>query len=424
MYLLRPIALGVVLWRGLRNRLYWVGLGERFGWGDPLPGDAVRAGRAVGSIWVHAVSLGEVTAAAALVHALQARHAQFALIVTTATPTGRARAEALFGAATCVRFLPYDTPGAMRRFLRRAQPRLAIIMETELWPNLFHQCRVRGIPIVLANARLSQTSVRRYGRVRGLCREVLSGDVFIAAQTTADAQRFIALGADPGRTRTIGNLKFDVAVDAAVADRGRELRARFWSGRPVWIAGSTHQGEEEAALRAHAELLSRVPRALLLLVPRHPERFAVVADLLQRGGWRFQRRSSAQAVPADCHVLLIDTMGELASLYAAVDVAFVGGSLVAVGGHNLLEPAALGVPVITGPYQSNAKEVAQLMLREGAAMQVADARELGAAAQDLLTNGQRRLDVGSRGLQVVAANRGSLERLLGVIGPLLARRRP
>jgi 3-deoxy-D-manno-octulosonic-acid transferase len=415
-YILRPIAFAVVLWRGLRNRRYWEGLRERFGLGSTLS--------CAPAIWLHAVSLGEVTAAAALVRALRARYPEIPLILTTATPTGRARAHALFGDSISVRFLPYDTPGSMRRFLAGVRPRVGVIMETELWPNLFNQCRRRGVPLVLANARLSIKSVTRYRRFGALFREGFSGDTFVAAQSLEDAERFIAIGAELNRTRVVGNLKFDIVVDAAMVERGLELRSTCWGARPIWIAGSTHAGEEEAALTAHTRLLADVPGALLLLVPRHPERFQAVADLLARRGFRFERRSSHNSVRPESQVLLVDTVGELATLYASVDVAFVGGSLVPVGGHNLLEPAALGVPVVTGPYQANTREIAQLLLREGGAIQVADAAELSAALKELLTDPAERQRVGSRGRHVVDVNRGSLMRLLEVIEPLLATQPP
>ena len=410
-YVLRPIALSVVLWRGLRNRAYWEGLGERFGLGSP---SSAR------TIWLHAVSLGEVTAAAPLIRRLRTRYPDIPLVLTTATPTGRARARALFGDTLAVQYLPYDAPGSMQRFLSRRRPRLAIIMETELWPNLFNQCRRLGIPIVLANARLSAKSVRRYRRLGGLFREVLSGDTIVAAQSAEDAERFIAIGAERSRTRVVGNLKFDIVIDDAIIERGCDLRAACWDSRPVWIAGSTHAGEEECTLTAHAGLQADVPGALLLLVPRHPARFQAVADLLGRRNLRFERRSSGNAVQADTQVLLGDTVGELAALYASADVAFVGGSLVPIGGHNLLEPAALGIPVITGPYHSNAREIAQLLLSAGGALQVADAVELTEVLKELLTDPAFRQRVGSSGRHVVDMNRGALQRLFEVIEPLLA----
>jgi 3-deoxy-D-manno-octulosonic-acid transferase len=414
-YLVRPIAFAAVLWRGLRNRLYWSGLRERFGLGSASPSP---------SIWLHAVSLGEVTAAAALVRALHQSHPQIPMVVTTATPTGRARALALFRDAAAVRYLPYDTPGSMRRFLNRAKPLVAIVMETELWPNLFNQCRRRGIPVVLASARLSPRSVVRYRRFGALFRPVFLGPTFVAAQSAEDADRFIAIGADPARTRIAGNVKFDVGIDPVVRERGLALRSA-WAARPVWIAGSTHAGEEEMVLAAHSAVLAEAPDALLLLVPRHPERFQSVAELLGRRGFRYERRTTsgglgpAGALPPEAQVLLIDTVGELGTMYAAVDVAFVGGSLVPVGGHNLLELAALGVPVITGPYQANTKEIAQLLLQSGGALEVADAAGLAAVVRRLLTDSTERQRVGASGRRVVDANRGSVARVLELVEPVL-----
>jgi len=408
-YLLRPAVFCLVLWRGLRNRAYWEGLSERFGLG-PSAGSR--------SLWVHAVSLGEVTAAAPLVRALRARYPQIPLILTTATPTGRARARALFGTSVSVRFLPYDTPGSVRRFLARARPRMGIVMETELWPNLFRECLRQGIPMMLASARLSSKSVERYRRFSGVFSGILARTL-VAAQTAEDAERFVAIGADRAKTRIVGNVKFDVGVDEAAMDRGRQLRASHWGGRPVWIAGSTHTGEEDQVLDAHAEVMVDVPQALLLLVPRHPERFQAVADLISRRGLRFERRSSGNPVRADSQVLLVDTVGELTTLYAAVDVAFVGGSLVPIGGHNLLEPAAVGVPVLTGPYQSNAKEIARRLLLDGAALQVDDAQELAQTLKQLFADADRRERVGASGRQVIEANRGGVARLMEWLGPLV-----
>src|SRR4030088_3016991 len=265
-YAAAPFAFAAVLWRGLRDRSYWEGLGERFGWGWQT-----RRISPTRTIWLHAVSLGEMSAAAPLLRALSSRYPDNPLVLTTATPTGPARARSSFGDTGDVRFLPYDTPGAVARFLDRIRPRLAIIIETELWPNLFKECERRAVPLVLASARLTAKSVGRYRRFGSLFREMFSASSLIAAQTAEDAERFIAIGAPSARTHVAGNIKFDMELSEAVIDRGRELRAAFGSARPTWIAGSTHAGEEEQVLEAHWELRTHRPDALLLLVPRHPD---------------------------------------------------------------------------------------------------------------------------------------------------------
>jgi 3-deoxy-D-manno-octulosonic-acid transferase len=405
-----PIALAVVLWRGLRDRSYWQGLAERFGFGRPLP---------YPSIWLHAVSLGEMSAAAPLVRALHSRYPRLALAVTAATPAGRARAQALFAEFAVVRFLPYDTPGSVRRFLERIRPRIAIIMETELWPNLFHECERRHVPVLLASARLSAKSVTRYRRLGGLFTGVFTRNVAVAAQSVEDAERFKLIGASADQTHVTGNVKFDVGIDAGVIESGKMLRAAY-GARPVWVAGSTHAGEEEQVLEAHALLQAHRPDSLLLLVPRHKDRFAAVADLLARRRVKFARRSGmADTLSMDTQVLLVDTIGELAAFYASADVAFVGGSLVSIGGHNLLEPAVLGLPVLTGPSHFNSQEIALLLLRRGAALQVADPKELAAVLQRLFDQPAERRRIGGIGKSIVEANRGSIERLLALIEPSL-----
>jgi 3-deoxy-D-manno-octulosonic-acid transferase len=409
-----PFAFAGVLWRGLRDRSYWQGLGERFGRVRPPPGP---------SIWLHAVSLGEMSAAAPLVRALHARYPQLPLVLTTATPAGRARAQALFAALADVHFLPYDTPGSVSRFLERTRPRIAIIMETELWPNLFRECRRRGIPVMLASARLSARSVSRYRRFGALFSGLFT-NVTIAAQSAEDAERFQSIGAAAERTRAIGNVKFDLAVDSGLLGTGEILRAAY-GGRPVWVAGSTHAGEEEQLLEAHALLQQQRPDALLLLAPRHGDRFAAVADMLARRGITFARRSESAerpvgaVLPAATAVLLVDTLGELAALYASADVAFVGGSLVPIGGHNLLEPAALGLPVLTGPSHENGKDIAGLLLRQGAALEVSDAHTLAALLLRLFDDPAEAKRIGAIGKGIVESNRGGVERLLALIEPLL-----
>jgi 3-deoxy-D-manno-octulosonic-acid transferase len=413
-----PLAFAVVLWRGLRDRQYWQGLPERFGFGGAVRGSATSAGAF--TLWLHAVSLGEMTAAAPLVRALLARYSHGRMLLTTATPAGRACAQALFGALADVRYLPYDTPGAMRRFIARTRPRIAIIMETELWPNLFGECARAGIPVVLGSARVTSKSARRYGGFGGLFRSLFDSNVTVAAQTADDARRFESIGAAPRSTHVVGNVKFDLDIDARSVDAGRALRRALQPARNAWVAGSTHAGEDEMVLDAHATLLETRPDTLLLLVPRHKDRFDAVADLLSRRRFRFARRSHGETPLADTQVLLGDTLGELMSFYAAADVAFVGGSLVPVGGHNLLEPAALGIPVLTGPYTDNSREIVALMLERGAAQRVADAAELAGALAALLSDREAALRAGALGQEIVAANRGSVARLLGLIEPVLA----
>ena len=408
-----PFAYAMLLWRGLSDRSYWQGLGERLGFGRRLP---------TASVWLHAVSLGEMAAAAPLLRALRARHPGVPLVVTTATPAGRARARALSEDAD-IRYLPYDTPGSVRRFLARTQPRAAIIMETELWPNLLRECDLSGIPVLLASARLSTKSVARYRRFGGLFRNVFTANLTIAAQTAADAERFAAIGAVA--VKVVGNVKFDVELDADAAAAGSALRVAYGAAqeagaaRAVWIAGSTHAGEEEQVLDAHALLRTQYPAAILLLVPRHRDRFEGVAELLKSRGIVFARRSRMAGGIAAASVLLVDTVGELAVLYASADVAFVGGSLVPIGGHNLLEPAALGLPVLTGPSHSNSQEIAQLLLARGAALEVSGAAELSAALGRLIADPQECRRMGQIGREIVAANRGSVDKLLAIIEPWL-----
>ena len=422
MVLLAPAAFAVVLCRGLRDRSYWQNLGERFGWGRSA-GDSP-------SIWLHAVSLGEVAAAAALVRALRDRYPDIPFVLSTATPTGRARAQALFGDEIDIRFLAYDTPGSVARFLTRVRPRLAIIMETELWPNLLYECRRRGVPVVFASARLTTKSVSRYRRFGTLFSGAVASTTLIAAQTSEDAERFVAIGAARARTHVIGNVKFDMRLGDSIIEQGRELRRLLVGPRPAWVAGSTHEGEEVLVLNAHAALCLTLPDAKLLLVPRHPQRFESVANLLLRRGINFDRRSSASAVGAsaagaaavrpDAQVLLVDSVGELTAFYAAADVAFVGGSLVPVGGHNLLEPAALGVPVITGPYNANSGDIARLLVQKGGAVQVADAPALTEALRRLFADPDLRQRAGGAGREFVEQHRGSVARLLKLIEPLAA----
>ena len=412
-YLAAPIISAVYLWRGLRDRSYWRNFRERFGFG---------ARTAPQGIWLHAVSVGEVQACAPLVSALHQRHPGLPLTVTTFTPTGAARARALFGDIAQVRYAPYDLPGAVRRFFARVDPRLAVIFETELWPNLYRECGRRRVPLVLASARISARSLGRYQRLGALFRNALSETAIVAAQGGADAERFRALGAPAGSTHVTGNLKFDFELPADVVARGARLREEYACHRPLWVAGSTHEGEEQAVLAAHRQVRAVHREALLVIAPRHPQRFAEVAQSLAGAGVGFARRS--QRLAADtaqhCEVLLLDSLGELLGFYAAADLAFVGGSLVPIGGHNLLEPAALGIPILTGPNNFNSEEIARLLVASGAAEVVQDAAQLAARVSALLADAPARARIGAQGRAAVDGNRGALGRLLGLIEPLLS----
>jgi 3-deoxy-D-manno-octulosonic-acid transferase len=412
-YLAAPLFSLVLLFRGLRDRTYWHNFRERYGFGPALSQPC---------IWVHAVSVGEVQAAAALVNSLRELYPDIPIVVTTFTPTGAGRARSLFKDRAQVRYLPFDLPDAVRRFFNRIQPRIAVIFETELWPNLYHECGRRRVPLVLASARLSARSVDRYRRLGALFRETLAQGVVVAAQGEADATRFKALGSDPGNTHVTGNLKFDFSVPADIAERGRALRAYYAPGRPVWVAGSTHGGgEEEALFEAQKIVRGRHPGALLVIAPRHPNRFGEVASQLVSRGVRFMRRSQVPAAGAiaEAEILLLDSLGELLDFYAGSDVAFVGGSLVPIGGHNLLEPAALGLPILTGPNTSNSAEVARLLIERGAAEVVRTPRELADKVAALLADPNARERMGAHGRAFVDANKGALQKLLGLVVPLI-----
>ncbi|HJP40016.1 MAG TPA: lipid IV(A) 3-deoxy-D-manno-octulosonic acid transferase [Gammaproteobacteria bacterium] len=413
-YLFVPVLIGHLYWRSINNPPYRQRIGERFG----------RAGQQTdkSSIWIHAVSVGEVQAAATLIHALLKRYPGRQLIVTTMTPTGAERVSDLFGDAVIHSYVPYDLAGAVRRFFDWAKPELVIIIEKEIWPNLFRECGLRNIPLVLASARISTRSARRYRHLVGLFRETLSHGIVIAAQSEVDASRFMSLGVNPKRIHVTGNIKFDFALDPLVPGLGAAFRNDNAAGRPIWVAASTHGDEEQIVLAAHKKILVSFPNALLLLVPRHPERFVSVAALISKAGLSGVTRSSGRQCTADNSVYLGDSMGELMTFYAAADVAFVGGSLLRhIGGHNLLEPAALGLPLLTGPYYSNAPDIADLMIMDGALQVINNADEMVTHVIALFGNPDECQRRGGAGQAVVDNNRGTLMRVLELIEPLMVR---
>ena len=395
--------------RGVGNRTYFEKLGQRFGCGFPHIEDC---------IWVHAVSVGEVQAAAPLIRALQMRFPNRQLLITTVTPTGAARVRALFGDSVQHCYIPFEFPHAISRFFRSVNPEAALIMETEIWPNLYRACGTGEIPLILVSARISPRSVPGYRKLLPLIRETLSHGIIIAAQSQLDADRFLALGANPVRTCVMGNIKFDVEPDPDIIPAGRALRNELFGNRPVWIAASTHEGEEQLVLDVHRTLREHHPELLLVLVPRHPERFPGVRELIEKQGFSVVSRTEHQPT-GDASVFLCDTMGEVPMFYAASDVAFVAGSLVPIGGHNLLEPAMLGVPIVTGPHNFNAQDIADLFVDLGACRRVSGSDELVTTVSELLTNPDQAERLGRAGRTVLAENRGALERLLVLLEPLI-----
>ncbi len=399
--------------RAVASKSYRNKLGQRFGTSYP------KIDRC---IWIHAVSVGEVVAASPLVRALRQRYPQLPLLVTTVTPTGAARVAALFGDDVYHCYIPFEMPVAINAFFASVNPAIALIMETEIWPNLYNGCGVREIPLVLVSARISPKSVGSYRKLLPFFKETLSHGIVIAAQSESDAKRFLSLGASSSRTRVVGNIKFDIELPEDLANLGDELRKNLFPDRPVWIAASTHDKEELLILEAHRLLLKQHPDLLLILVPRHLHRFAAVRELVEEQGFDVVSRTGQRACQPETEVFLGDTMGEVVLFYAASDIAFVGGSLVPIGGHNLLEPAALGMPILTGPYVFNAQEIADTLLNNSACRMVADTVELASTVDELLTNVGQARELGSNALKILNSNRGALKRLLEVIEPLIAAR--
>ncbi len=396
--------------KGVGNRAYLERLPQRFGFGYP---------KLDGCIWIHAVSVGEVQASVPLIQALLERFPDQKFVVTTVTPTGAARVTLLFADTVEHCYIPFEFPHAVRSFYSSLRPRAAMIMETEIWPNLYRGCGIRKIPLVLVSARISPRSISGYRRFMPLIRETLSHGIIIAAQSQVDADRFLELGANPARTRVTGNIKFDVELDPSIAEQGSLLRSALFGDRSVWIAASTHDGEELEVLNAHRRLLETHPDLLLVLVPRHPERFDGVRESIEKQAFNVVSRTSKQPCQQSTEVFLVDTMGEVPLFYAASDAAFVGGSLVPIGGHNLLEPAAQGLPIVTGPHLFNAPEIAENFIALGACRVVANGGELAASVASLIDDPVVAQEMGNKGLSVLEQNRGSLQRLLVLLEPLL-----
>jgi 3-deoxy-D-manno-octulosonic-acid transferase len=399
-----PLVLLRLWWRGRREPGYRAGVRERFGRYPMRPGRRV--------IWVHAVSVGEARAAAPLVRALQREFPDSELLVTCTTAAGRETVGQVYGESVLCAFLPYDLPGAMARFLDNFRPRIGIMMETEVWPNLLAACRERGTPVILANARLSRRSARGYARFAALSRPAFGRFAAVCAQDRDAARRLRLLGA--ANVALTGNLKFDVEPDPAKVDEGRAFKAAL-RGRKALLLASTREGEEALLLDA----LGEDDGSLLIVVPRHPQRFDEVAALLAGRSLSFARRSLGEAPHAGKRVYLGDTMGEMAFYYASCDVALIGGSFQPLGGQNLIEACALGVPVVLGPHMYNFAEATRYALKAGAALQARDAGEAMRAARELSANAERCTRMGAAGMRLCAAHRGATGRHLEVVRRLL-----
>ncbi|MFZ5483293.1 MAG: lipid IV(A) 3-deoxy-D-manno-octulosonic acid transferase [Pseudomonadota bacterium] len=407
-WLLLPVMFLYLRWRGRKQPEYRQHWRERLGWAPALPPGPV--------IWLHTVSVGETRAAAPLVRALRAACPEATLLLSHTTPTGRATGRELFGPDLVQAYLPYDVPNAIDRFLDRTHPDLCIFLETEIWPNLYARCAARRCPVFLVNARLSERSARGYRRVAGLIRPALASLAGLAAQTEADATRLAALGARA--PQVTGNLKFDVTAPPGTETRAAELRAQF-AGRFVFLAASTREGEEKLLLDTCLEL--GVPELLLVIVPRHPQRFDEVASLLESRGVDTVRRSTGAQVDHDTEVFLGDSLGELAAYYAAADVAFVGGSLLPLGGQNLIEAADMGCPVLIGPHTWNFLEAAEQAVAAGAARRVSDPEDLARQVKLLYRDPALRAAMSAAGRQFSATHKGATDKVMAMLRPALPR---
>ena len=412
LYLLVPFVLLRLLWRSRKAPAYKKRWGERFGF-FKFPVEFQNG------IWIHVVSVGEVIAAAPLVYALLKQYPNLKLTITTMTPTGSERVRTNLPADVFHVYTPYDLPGAVKRFLNKVKPKLLILMETELWPNMLYNCKARNIPCLLANARLSAKSAKGYNYFQPLTKQMIHCLSIIAAQAQPDAKRFLEIGASEQQINITGNIKFDLQVPASLQESAEMLRQKLGAHRPLWVVASTHDGEDEKILRALKKIKAQIPDSLLILVPRHPERFNKVAQLCKKEGYQVVRRSQNISCNEQTDIFLGDTIGELRLFFGAADLAFIGGSLVPRGGHNMLEAAAFSLPVITGPHLFNFMEVSRLLQEANALITVNNHRELAEQVIKLMRNASLRQKLGERCKKVVESNRGALEKHLAIIKQLL-----
>jgi 3-deoxy-D-manno-octulosonic-acid transferase len=409
LWLLLPYIFIHLLWRARKQPEYLHHIAERFGF------YSIKSDKCI--IWLHTVSVGETRAAASLVQALQAHYPNQQILLTHTTPTGREASEQLYGDKVMRVYLPYDYPFAVRRFLRHFKPQVGVLLETEIWFNLIHQCNATQTPLLLLNARLSEKSSAGYARFAKLTQSGLSQLHSLAAQTEDDAERLTKLGAN--KVTVMGNLKYDIVPPADMLELGKELRSQFGIDRPVFLAASTRVGEE--ALLVETLKKADVPTLLTVLVPRHPQRFDEVAHLLTQHGIKFQRRSDNQPIAANTQLILGDSMGEMFAYYAACDIAFIGGSLLPFGGQNLIEACAVGKPVLIGPHTYNFTQASILAVEQGAALRVQNAETLAHSINHLFAHPTELIQMREAGLKFVKLNQGATEKSLAIIGQAMDR---
>lgn len=411
LYLLTPFLVLKLLIRGRKAPAYLSRWGERFGF--------YAKGQPQGVIWFHTVSVGEAEAAFPLITKIANDCPDAPILVTTTTPTGSARVKAFLGHRVHHVYLPYDLPGAMRRFYRQFQPKILVILETEIWPNMLYQAKRRNVPSLMVNARLSVKSAKGYARLGAFMTQTLANLTHVCAQTQTAADRFVELGLKKNKVSVPGNIKFDIDMPASLHEQAEAIRRDWFQQRPSWIAASTHEGEDEQVLEAFSKIKKQIPNALLVLVPRHPERFDSVAKRCELDGFSVTRRSQHTGSVVNSDVFLLDTMGELKLYYATVDVAYVGGSLVPTGGHNMLEPASLAIPIVFGPHVFNFVEISECLLACQGAVQISDTGSLANTVINLLEHSDKRSQMGAAGEAFVQQNRGAVETVANKINELL-----
>ena len=410
-YLALPIVFLHMLFKSFNDFTYLQRLGERFGY--------YKGEKPLSILWVHAVSYGEVKAAIPLIKKLRLNFPEKKVLITTTTPSGSRLIKELYDNKVHHVYLPYDTQGSVIRFFKYFNPEIAIIIETELWPNIFHYCGIYKVPLVLASACVSDRSISLYRVLFKLFQKTVSEGIVIGAQTQEDAEKFISLGSDTRKIKVTGNIKFDIAIPSESMDEAKELKSSYFQDRTIWVAGSTHEGEEEVVLEAHRLVLNNNPNTLLVVAPRNPDRFTTVKKLIEYKKFDFHSWSEGLNDLDNKEILLLDSLGQLNLFYSMANACFVGGSLFSVGGHNLLEPASLKTPIITGPHIDNIKDMSQKLKQNNALVIVKDSLELANSINQITQNQEKSDKMILGGLKVIQENKGSTDKIFELIKPLI-----